>query len=557
LERALRLSTGLVLFTFTTSHFLNHSFGIHSVDAMQAAAHVLLKPWQSAPGLALLYGSWIIHAALGFAALYRRRHLRMPASEAWQLALGLAIPLLLLFHAGSIRIGTSVYDLPYGFGRLLHTFWVVSPDNALIRQLALLTLVWVHGCIGIRAWLRTKRWYARAATPLASLATLLPALALAGVASAGLELRRDPALAARFAPAPAGSAAAEHAASVREAVDALVALYLVLLVGVLLRRLVRNWAVARGRGVRIAYPGGQAVVVPRGFTVLEASRWAGIPHASVCGGRGRCSTCRVRVLAGLPALGAPGAVERRTLARIGAPPEVRLACQVRPQADLAVEPLVRPSSGALESGARFDAVVEGGQELEITAVFIDLRDSTRIATGRLPYDVLFLFDRYIQVVTGAVRANGGHVTSIAGDGVMSVFGADGRAADAARAALQAVLQVWEGIERLERELGAELGAPLRFGIGMHAGVAVVGRISDAATSLQFLGDAGNVAAKLEANTKEHGCTVIVSADALRLAAPDRIALADTSISLPGRSQPLAAALFDDAEPLRRLVAALP
>ncbi len=86
----------------------------------------------------------------------------------------------------------------------------------------------------------------------------------------------------------------------------------------------------RRRSVPITYPGGRVVTVPVGFTVLEASRAAGIPHASVCGGRGRCSTCRVRVAPGLEHLPPPHESEQRVLARVGAAPDVRLACQTRP-----------------------------------------------------------------------------------------------------------------------------------------------------------------------------------------------------------------------------------
>src|SRR6185312_12676025 len=63
----------------------------------------------------------------------------------------------------------------------------------------------------------------------------------------------------------------------------------------------------RRQGLRVTYPDGREVVVPLGFTILEASRLAGIPHASVCGGRGRCSTCGVGVVPLVPAAGAgPG-----------------------------------------------------------------------------------------------------------------------------------------------------------------------------------------------------------------------------------------------------------
>jgi len=83
-ERTVRLATGLILFSYATSHFINHAFGIRSVEAMQAAGLVLLKPWQTNPGRLLLYTALLVHAAIGLYAVYRRRHLRIPASEAWQ-----------------------------------------------------------------------------------------------------------------------------------------------------------------------------------------------------------------------------------------------------------------------------------------------------------------------------------------------------------------------------------------------------------------------------------------------------------------------------------------
>ena len=111
--------------------------------------------------------------------------------------------------------------------------------------------------------------------------------------------------------------------------------------------------------VRITYASGQTVVVPHGFSVLEASRSAGIPHVSVCGGRGRCSTCRVRVLEGVEGQPTPTLQEQSTLQRIKAADDVRLACQLRPLHNLTVAPiLVRRSpepSGkpkSLSCGAR-------------------------------------------------------------------------------------------------------------------------------------------------------------------------------------------------------------
>ena len=77
---------------------------------------------------------------------------------------------------------------------------------------------------------------------------------------------------------------------------------------------------ARRRGiVRITYPDGRIVSISPGNTILEASRLGGVSHASVCGGRGRCSTCRVRVLQGAEHLPQPSLDEKRVLDRIGSP----------------------------------------------------------------------------------------------------------------------------------------------------------------------------------------------------------------------------------------------
>jgi adenylate cyclase len=554
--RPLRLATGLTLFAYATSHLINHAFGIHSVETFQAAGLFLLKPWQTAPGRLILYSAFFIHAALGLYALYRRRHLRIPASELWQLALGLAIPFLLIPHAAAIALGNTVYGLEFGYPKVLYDFWMGSPNVVLPRQFLLLIILWIHGCIGIRSWLRSKAWYPRAASVLASLATLVPVLALIGFTNAGLNLRetaqRDPAAAAaRYAVARPGTKAAQDYASLLRVIDALSLTYLGLLAGAFGARMLRDWHARRFASIRITYPGGRIVTVPAGFSVLEASRWARIPHASVCGGRGRCSTCRVRVAAGGEGMGVPAAMEQQTLVRINAPPDVRLACQLRPTADLAVDLLVRPSREPHIGAARFDAAIEGGKELEIAALFVDLRESTKLATGRLPYDALFLFDRYIQAVTAAVRQNSGHVTSIAGDGVMSVFGADDHVADTARDACNAALQIWSALDSLNEELAGELGGPLRVGMGLHLGVAVVGMIGSAEhRSLQFLGDTGNVAAKLEEQTKPLDCTLVAStAVVARIALPT----AETIVlSIAGREIPVA--VFRQRGELQQLLA---
>jgi adenylate cyclase len=542
-ERPLRLATGLVLFTYAATHFLAHSAGLLLLPAMEQARVILLWPWRTLPGQTLLVGAFVIHAGLGLWAFYRRRHLRMPAVEAWQLGLGLLIPLLLIQHGFAGVASEALTGVPFTYPRAIYQYWVRSPEVQLPRQILLLVFVWVHGCIGLHGWLRLKPAYRRRSSALGALALLIPVLALAGVVNAGWDVDRrlvaEADFAARFAAPSPGSPQAADRARLAALGEGLFNTWLLLLAGTAVLRRGRNWHERRGSAIRITYPNGRRAVVPRGFSVLEASRAAGIPHTAVCGGRGRCSTCRIRVAEGAESLPPPNAVERAVLARIKAPATVRLACQLRPTADLSISPLLHPrtTTGAVD----FIMSHGGAQEVRIVAMFVDLRGSTALVATRLPFDALFIVDRYIQAVTDAIRRFGGHVTSIAGDGVMSIFGGEGNAAQAAAQALRAAAAMWASIDEVSREMKDELDQPLRFGIGIHTGLAVVGFVGGPGDrSLQFVGDTGNVAARLQEQAKELGATLVISEEALTLAIPAAAdGLERRSVDIRGRTGSLA------------------
>jgi adenylate cyclase len=151
----------------------------------------------------------------------------------------------------------------------------------------------------------------------------------------------------------------------------------------------------RRRGiVTISYPNRQ-VRVPKGLSVLEASLRHKIPHASVCGGRARCSTCRIRVVSDRSKLPQPSGREAFVLESIGvsANPSIRLACQLRPQTDISVIPILPASMNAelLRKGSRMNI----GKERYIVSMFVDMRGSTKLAEARLPFDVVFLINRFL------------------------------------------------------------------------------------------------------------------------------------------------------------------
>ena len=109
--RRTRIVTGLVLFTYLTTHLLNHSLGLISLDAMEAGRQWFLALWRNPLITTLLYGSLLTHFTLALYALYQRRHLRIPFWEALQLTLGLCIPLLLAVHFVGTRMAYEWYGV--------------------------------------------------------------------------------------------------------------------------------------------------------------------------------------------------------------------------------------------------------------------------------------------------------------------------------------------------------------------------------------------------------------------------------------------------------------
>ena len=182
---------------------------------------------------------------------------------------------------------------------------------------------------------------------LLSIAVLLPALALLGYYQGGqraLVAVQDPAwLARNFSPEHDGTPA-QNAVLLDERARTL-AFLAVALAATLSARAFRQWREHRVGSIRLTYPD-RTIRVARGFSVLEASLINNIPHAHVCGGRGRCSTCRVRVRAALPGPPPPSDDERRVLNRIRATANVRLACMLRPDIDVEVTPLLPPFAQA-------------------------------------------------------------------------------------------------------------------------------------------------------------------------------------------------------------------
>jgi len=496
-----RLASGLVLLCFALGHFINHALGLVSLawmDEMQTWRWLI---WRSAPGTALLFGAFAVHIVFGLWKVVRRSTWRMPAWEAAQIGLGLLIPVLLYRHVLSTRGMTIAAGTQDFYADVLRRLW---PEAAL-QQSALILIVWIHAMIGLRHWLRIRSWYARAAPWLLGVAVLVPTLAIAGwiVAARRLALEPDQPPAWTQAQLDTLSRLIDIGAMVLTAVavSALAALAILK-------------SIARLRNsLKVRYAGGRAVKTAPGPTLLEISRANGVPHAAICGGRARCTTCRVLVVDGAEGLDPPSPVEARALARIAAPEGVRLACQIRPRHDITVRPLV-PIAEA-EAAGRANDPYRWGVERRITVLFADLRGFTSLAERLYPYDSVFLLNRYFEVMTGVIRANGGVIDKFMGDGIMALFGVSAARGAGSRDAILSAKGMSEALTAVNDEFHALLTAPLRMGLGVHTGPAVLGRVGtgvmrSGGTGLTALGDMVNTASRLESLTKDFGALAVIS-----------------------------------------------
>jgi adenylate cyclase len=534
---SLRLASALVMLTFVICHLTAHCFLLVSLQTAEAALDVLMYPWRTTIGTALLASAFLVHFGNALWSIYIRRSLRLIRWEWAQLLLGLCIPALLMSHVVSTRIAASVLDVTSYYNTVLIVQWLMFPWLSLVQVLAVLT-VWTHACIGIHFWLRTKPWYPSLRVWFFGFALLLPALALAGYVTAGNQVLRE-------AKAPDFASSALEDANLTDATMAGIrriertgwSIYLGLVLLPFAARGIRGWYHRRSRPPMLAHAGGRSVPILPGATVLETLRENGIAHASVCGGRARCTTCRILVTKGLDRLPPASGLEAIALDRIGGTPGMRLACQIRPTADIAVMPLLAADAGAI------DGTVRGGlegRERPITVVFVDMRGSTTLGEAKLPYDVLFILNQFFHDMTKALVATNGHYSQFTGDGLMALYGLyEDDPTRGAADALRGAREMLAALDQLNYRLRNDLKEPLRIGIGIHYGEAIVGAMGPPRSQIiTAIGDTVNTCARLESLTKEFNCVMIVSRPAAEAGGLDITGCDLRQAPVKGRMEPV-------------------
>ena len=551
--RQIRLVCGLVLFAYLVSHFLNHALGNVSLDALATGVYYHKQFWQFLPVAIVFYTAVLVHAGLGIWALYERRQFRWKAMEPLQLVLGLSIPLLIVAHVTSVRLGQALFGQEKLYPQVLYGYWLVNPYRIWLT-LAALIIAWIHGSIGLYFWLRMKAFFKRAAPFLLAAAVLVPTLALLGLYQGGRSVVKESASAewraANLAQGKIGTP--EQADMLERIVDVLLIGYLGLLGFVVAARGVRALNERRRGMITLSYGNGRTIRVPKGLSVLEASLRYQVPHASVCGGRARCSTCRIRVIGDCTSLPVPSNREAFVLNRVGtgSDPAIRLACQLRPETDISFFQIFLPQTAA--AGPAGPSHI--GEERYLVSMFVDMRGSTRLAENRLPFDTVFVVNRFLGAVSQAVIECGGQPNQFLGDGQLALFGLATNRQTACRQALKAAAMIAANVEELNRFLKHDLREPIRFGIGIHGGEVIVGDIGYRDHMVfTALGDAVNVAARLQDMTKSLGCEVILSDEVLATAELPADTLPQQDVEIRGRKEPMSVRIVASSNVLSALI----
>ncbi|MEG4286452.1 adenylate/guanylate cyclase domain-containing protein [Microcoleus sp. A006_D1] len=286
-------------------------------------------------------------------------------------------------------------------------------------------------------------------------------------------------------------------------------------------------------------PDDRTIEIDDNDIILEASLRAGIPHTHICGGSARCSTCRVLIVEGLEFCSPRTSPEEDLAKKLHLEPEIRLACQTQVAGGKVILRRLAIDSEDLES---FNDEIAGnlisapvGQEKKIAILFADIRGFTAFAESLLPYDVIYILNRYFQKMGYAINRNGGMINNYMGDGFMALFGLE-NPDRAAEQAVRAGVEMLEELEKLNPYFETLYSHRLRIGIGIHCGLVVVGNLgAEQNQSVTAIGDAVNFASRIEAANKQVGTSLLISEETYQEIKDLAIVNQRVSVQIPGKS----------------------
>jgi serine/threonine protein kinase/hemoglobin-like flavoprotein/class 3 adenylate cyclase len=308
-----------------------------------------------------------------------------------------------------------------------------------------------------------------------------------------------------------------------------------------------------------------------GVSLLDISLAAGIPHYHACGGRARCTTCRVVVLEGIEHAGPPTQAEERLAQARQWPPSIRLACQLKPTGDMTVRRLVVDNNDANAVNAL--QITQEPSAEDCVVFYIKLVGFDTFARKQFPHDAVHVLNRYLRSAVEPIFANHGRILRYETSGVLAAFGGPGDLRDtSATHAIRAALRVISRIRQInpytlkhfgqefDVAVGVEAGTVLQASVGHHSapqplafGEAVEGAIAAATAAAKagiHIAGGTTILQALQGKLRVSPTTMTTTVgkqvhEILDFAQPDVVFLVQSTFELLGeRTDPFAAAFYN-------------
>ena len=250
-------------------------------------------------------------------------------------------------------------------------------------------------------------------------------------------------------------------------------------------------------------------------SLLDVSIDNKIAHLHECGGQGRCTTCRVRILDGIQNLSRPTQIEKASAYARKWDPSIRLACQATPKGDVSLQRLIW--SSAEVNKLQIEMAPEGkAEERPIAIIFCDLRNFTGLSSDNLNFDIAYLLNRFYTELGEPILMNNGIIYQYVGDEIVGVFGTAGGSREKnCMDAIRAALGMQYALRRLNKIELRDFDVELSSGIGINFGKAYVGHLGHP-TFRQFsvIGDPVNIASRIQEETKRAKAKILISKSVL-------------------------------------------
>jgi adenylate cyclase len=251
-------------------------------------------------------------------------------------------------------------------------------------------------------------------------------------------------------------------------------------------------------------------------TILEATLKGKINHIHVCGGNARCTTCRVYIMDGLSNCRPRNEKEKQLAEKLGFSQNIRLACQTKISGNITIRrPVVDDLDIKIILKQFGDAPgTKLGQEKDLAILFTDIENYTQFAEAFPAYDVVHVLNRYYQTMNEIIVQHKGVISDVAGDGILALFGVIEDSKNPVLDAINAVRAMNAALMQFNGYLNQMYDRSFGIRAGINFGKVIVGNFDTGMMSkISAIGDAVNLASRIETANKDFGTKLLISQSA--------------------------------------------